>query len=198
VMCCSGPLAVYRASVVDQVMGRYVNQSFLGKFCTFGDDRHLTNLVLARGLLVVMDPRAHCITEVPTTLWQYIRQQIRWNKSFYREMLWTTGAIRTHSWYMTYDLLMQFLLPFLLVAALASTVIITVSGGGLATVLLYLATIFGIGFVRALYGAIMRRQVSYLLFVLYGPVYICVLMPVRWYALITLLLGKTHWGTREA
>jgi hyaluronan synthase/N-acetylglucosaminyltransferase len=198
VMCCSGPLAAYRAEVVDRVMGRYVTQRFLNKFCTFGDDRHLTNLVLAGGYLVVMDPRAHCFTEVPTTLRQYIRQQTRWNKSFYREMLWTTGAIRSHSWYMTYDLTMQFLLPFLLIAALASTVIIAVGGGGWATVVLYLASIVGIAFVRSLYGAIARRRVSYLLFVLYGPIYVTVLMPVRWYALITLLLGRTHWGTRDA
>jgi hyaluronan synthase len=198
VMCCSGPLAAYRADVIDQVMGRYATQRFLNKFCTFGDDRHLTNLVLTLGYLVVMDPRAHCVTEVPEKLRQYIKQQTRWNKSFYREMLWTTGAIRSHSWYMTYDLTMQFLLPFLLVAAILSTAIIAVTGGGLATVLLYVATIFGIGFVRSLYGAIMRRRVSYLLFVLYGPIYICVLMPVRWYALVTLLLGKTQWGTREA
>jgi hypothetical protein len=34
--------------------------------------------------------------------------------------------------------------------------------------------------------------------VLYGPIYIIILMPVRFWALITLLLGKTHWGTREA
>jgi len=198
VMCCSGPLAAYRADIVDQVMGRYVTQRFLDKLCTFGDDRHLTNLVLTLGYLVVMDPRAHCRTAVPTTLRQYIKQQTRWNKSFYREMLWTTGSIRTHSWYMTYDLAMQFFLPFLLIAALAATVIIAVSGGGVLTVSLYLATVAGVGFVRSLYGAIARRQVTYLLFFVYGFIYVGLLMPVRLVALAGLLLGRTGWGTREA
>jgi len=197
VMCCSGPLAAYRASVVDQVMGRYVLQRFLGKFCTFGDDRHLTNLVLELGYLVVMDPRAHCLTEVPTTMRQYIKQQTRWNKSFYREMLWTTGAIRSHSWYMTWDLTMQFLLPFLLILALISTVVIAVTGGGWLTLLQYVATIFGVGLVRSLYGVVVRKQISYLLFMLYGPVHIGVLMPVRLRALFELLvLRRTNWGTR--
>jgi hyaluronan synthase/N-acetylglucosaminyltransferase len=204
VMCCSGPLAAYRARVVDMFMGRYVTQRFLDKFCTFGDDRHLTNLVLSLGYLVVMDPRAHCLTAVPITLRQYIRQQTRWNKSFYREMLWTTGAIRSHSWYMTYDLANQFFLPFLLIAALVSTVVIAVAGGGLATVSLYVGTVAGIGFVRSLYAVFARRGVkfptrlSYLLFFLYGFIYVGLLMPVRLGALVGLLLGRTGWGTREA
>jgi len=204
VMCCSGPLAAYRASVVDQVMGRYATQRFLDRLCTFGDDRHLTNLVLSLGYLVVMDPRAHCLTAVPTTLRQYIRQQTRWNKSFYREMLWTTGAIKSHSWYMTYDLAMQFLLPFLLIAALVATAVIAVSGGGFVTVSLYLGIVAGVGFVRSLYAVFARRGVkfstrlSYLLFFCYGFIYVFVLMPVRLRALVGLLLGNTAWGTREA
>lgn len=197
VMCCSGPLALYRAAVVDQVMGRYVTQRFRDRFCTFGDDRHLTNWILLRGYLVVMDPRATCLTQAPTTLVGYVRQQTRWNKSFYREMLWTTGAIRTHSWYMTYDLANQLVLPFLLVLSLFATLALTIgSGAWLAAVVQYVLTVVGIGFVRSLYGAIRRKQWSFLLFSLYGFMYVTVLLPVRFYALWT--LSRTHWGTRTA
>jgi hyaluronan synthase/N-acetylglucosaminyltransferase len=197
VMCCSGPLAAYRSSVVDLVMEKYTTQKFLGKYCTFGDDRHMTNLILTLGHQVTMDPRAHCLTEVPTDIKQYIRQQTRWNKSFYREMLWTISAISSHSWYMAYDLLMQFALPFLLIAALVSTAVIAATGGGPRTIVLYLLSIVVVGLIRSLYGTFMRRQLSYLLFFTYGFIYVCVLIPVRFYALVTLFLGYTQWGTRD-
>ena len=45
-MCCSGPFSAYRKSVVDKIKGKYVSQNFLGHRCTYGDDRHLTNLIL--------------------------------------------------------------------------------------------------------------------------------------------------------
>jgi len=196
VMCCSGPLALYRASVVDQVMGQYVTQRFLDQFCTFGDDRHLTNLVLRKGYLVVMDPRAICYTQVPTTISGYLRQQTRWNKSFYREMLWTTGAIWTHSWYMTYDLICQALLPFLLVFSLTATVLLALSGGGWPVMVLYLLTVLVIGLLRSLYGLIVTRDAWFLLFSTYGLIYVTILLPVRFRALWT--LRRTHWGTRIA
>ena len=44
-LCCSGPFSAYRRSVVVEVLNDYVEQSFLGQPCTFGDDRHLTNLL---------------------------------------------------------------------------------------------------------------------------------------------------------
>lgn len=202
VMCCSGPLAVYRATVLDEFMGRYATQRFNDEWCTFGDDRHLTNLCLARGYLVVFDPRAHCLTEVPTTLGQYRVQQTRWNKSFYREMLWSLQALGTHSLYMTWDLTMQFVLPFMLLGGLGVTAYLAVVGDAYGTVRLYVATIFVVGFARSLYPFFGRRNISWgrrfgqLLFIGYGVVHICVLTPVRIWALIELSMNRTGWGTR--
>ena len=56
----------------------------------------------------LFDNKAIAYTYVPTTMRQYIKQQIRWNKSFYREMLWTIRYISEHHSYMLYDLAMQF------------------------------------------------------------------------------------------
>jgi hyaluronan synthase/N-acetylglucosaminyltransferase len=204
VMCCSGPLAVYRASVVDRFMGRYATQRFLGKYCTFGDDRHLTNLCLREGFMVIFDGRAHCLTEVPTSLRQYMVQQTRWNKSFYREMLWSLQALGTQSKYMTYDLIMQFSLPFLLLGGLGVTVYLATQGNAWGTVGQYVGTIFLVGFIRSLYPFIARRGISWsrrfgqLLFMGYGVIHILVLTPVRIWALIELGLGRTGWGTRSA
>lgn len=203
VMCCSGPLAVYRADVADRVIGRYSTQRFLDKYCTFGDDRHLTNLVLAEGYEVVMDPRSHCLTDVPSTLRVYITQQDRWNKSFYREMLWSLLALAKHSKYMTYDLIMQFLLPFMLLGGLGVTLFLAITGDGWATMVEYLVVVLGIGFVRSLFPFFFRRSIGVgrrfgqLTFMVYGVIHVCILTPVRIRALVGLWLGRTGWGTRQ-
>lgn len=65
VNCISGPLGLYRKSVVDEVKDKWVHASFLGAKCTFGDDRHLTNLVLLKGLATLYTPYAKCKTDTP-------------------------------------------------------------------------------------------------------------------------------------
>jgi len=51
-LCVRGPLGIYRMSIVADVMDSWVRQSFLGVLCTYGDDRHLTDLVLREGYKV--------------------------------------------------------------------------------------------------------------------------------------------------
>ena len=53
VVCCSGCLAAYRASLLREVIDEFAGQRFLGQSCTHSEDRHLTNLVLKRGYDVV-------------------------------------------------------------------------------------------------------------------------------------------------
>ena len=46
VTCCSGVLAAYRREYVIPILHEYLNTNFLGKRLTYGDDRHLTMLLL--------------------------------------------------------------------------------------------------------------------------------------------------------
>jgi hyaluronan synthase len=179
--------------VIDGVKDDYVTQRFLGQECTFGDDRHLTNLVLREGYQVIFDEGAVSYTEVPTTVSQYIRQQVRWNKSFYREMIWSLRNIRRPHPYLVFDLTMQTILPFLLVAALALTAVQGWSDGPVVVVK-YLAALMGIAVLRASYGVYRTRDPGFLLFVVYGFLHVLVLIPVRFYSLAT--MRRTHWGTR--
>jgi cellulose synthase/poly-beta-1,6-N-acetylglucosamine synthase-like glycosyltransferase len=193
VMCCSGPLSAYRRAVVDRVKDDYVSQVFLGQICTFGDDRHLTNLILREGYDVVFYNRALAHTQAPATISGYIRQQVRWNKSFYREMLWTLKFAHKRHPYMVLDLLLQGLLPFMLMIALAATVyqsaFVSISG-----IERYLAFLVGIAFLRAAYGVLRTRDPGFFLFVVYGFLHVFILIPTRLYALAT--MHRTHWGTR--
>jgi hyaluronan synthase len=192
-MCCSGPFAAYRKNVIDHVKDRYTSQMFLGRRCTFGDDRHLTNLILEEGYKVVFDNRAIAYTHAPDSIRVYLKQQLRWNKSFYREMLWTLRSRRKHHWYMIYDLVMQFVLPFLLVIALLGTLYQSLYLGP-GVFVHYFATLVVIALLRAIYGLYRTHDPGFLLFVLYGFIHVLLLMPTRFYALCT--MRHTGWGTR--
>jgi hyaluronan synthase/N-acetylglucosaminyltransferase len=194
-MCCSGPFSAYRRDVVERVKDAYIGQTFLGRICTVGDDRHLTNLVLAAGYRTVFDQRATAWTQVPKTIPVYVRQQTRWNKSFYRELLWTARfAYRRHP-YLSLDLAFQTLLPFMLVGALGAMVYQAVAID-LGHLWQYLAILVGIGLLRSLYGIVRTRDPGFLTFICYGVLHVTLLIPVRLYSLAT--LRRTHWGTRSA
>jgi hyaluronan synthase/N-acetylglucosaminyltransferase len=195
VMCCSGPLAAYRRTVVDSVKDAYVSQAFLGHVCTFGDDRHMTNLILDAGYDVEYVNAATAETQAPTTIGKYLRQQVRWNKSFYREMIWTLKFAHRKHPYMAVDLVLQALLPFMLMFALGAmayqAAVVDISHLGRYAVMLV-----GIALLRSAYGVYRTRDLGFLLFVAYGFLHVFLLIPTRLYALAT--IRRTHWGTRTS
>jgi hyaluronan synthase len=89
VVCCSGCLAAYRASLLRDVIDEFAGQRFLGEKCTHSEDRHLTNLVLKRGYDVVYVSEAVSWTETPSTVRGFLRQQRRWKRGYVRESLYT-------------------------------------------------------------------------------------------------------------
>jgi hyaluronan synthase len=195
VLCCSGPLAAYRRSVLDRVWDDYIRQSFRGVSCTYGDDRHLTNLVLAAGSDTLFVAGAKAITNAPESLRGYLKQQLRWNKSFYRELLWTLPFLVQRSWYMVFDVVVQTLLPLLLTLAIASSVAFALFFDP-RHVLHYAAAIAIMALVRCSYAIYRTRRPSFLLFVLYGFLHATLLIPLRIRALTT--LTDNRWGTRTA
>jgi hyaluronan synthase len=84
VTCCSGCFAVYRRRAVLPVLEPWRAQRFLGVQCTYGDDRSLTNRVL-RDWRVVYQSTARSHTIVPERTPQFMRQQLRWKRSWTRE-----------------------------------------------------------------------------------------------------------------
>jgi len=190
-LCCSGPFAVYRRSLLAKLWPRYLTQTFAGVRCTNGDDLHLTNLVLATGRQVLFEPRAIASTWVPRSLRLYLRQQLRWNRSFYRELRWTFAGIRTRHPYLALDVLARALLPLLLAAALVLLAFEgLLAGWGLLAADLTLA--LAMLCVTAAFLLVHGASVPFLL--LYGPLHMALLVPVRVYALLT--LANPCWETR--
>lgn len=87
VYCCPGALSAYRRSVLRRILPRWREQTFLGVPCTIGEDRALTNDVLAAGFDTVYQRTAMVETVVPHTYGKLCRMLLRWDRSYIREEL---------------------------------------------------------------------------------------------------------------
>lgn len=85
VYCCPGALSAYRATVVKALVPAWLHQRFLGEACTIGEDRALTNDVLAAGYQSVYQRTAVVQTLAPATYRQLCRMFLRWDRSYIRE-----------------------------------------------------------------------------------------------------------------
>lgn len=118
VMCLSGPLSCYRLSVVREVVDEWLHQTFLGRKATFGDDRSLTNFVVKNNRTYYQDT-AICSTLVPNKHKVFLKQQMRWKRSWLRESLkagefmWRKEPIMSLSFYM--GLLIPLVAPLIMV-----------------------------------------------------------------------------------
>ena len=86
VTCLSGPLSCYRKEIVKEHEEEWLNQKFLGHKATFGDDRAMTNFVLKDHRTYYQDT-AVCSTIVPNKQKVFLKQQMRWKRSWLRESL---------------------------------------------------------------------------------------------------------------
>jgi hyaluronan synthase len=84
VTCCPGCCSAYRRSYLNEFIEDWRNQKFMGKQCTFGDDRSLTNFMI-RNYKAAYSPEAKAYTVVPDNFGKYMKQQQRWKKSWVRE-----------------------------------------------------------------------------------------------------------------
>lgn len=194
VLCCSGPFSAYRSDVLQRIKETYISQTFFGAKCTYGDDRHLTNLVLGEGLLVVYEPGAVAWTFVPESMGDFIRQQNRWNKSFYREVLWTWKIADQVHPYALFETIIQ---PLLFVGATMSfsyALFSMLQTWDWRVALFYVEALVVAAVARAAYGLWRTWDPRFLIFILYGFLHVFVLQPVRFKSLLT--LSDNRWGTR--
>ncbi|MEK5037286.1 glycosyltransferase family 2 protein [Sporosarcina sp. FSL K6-3457] len=86
VTCLSGPLSCYRKELIIEHTDAWLNQKFLGQPATFGDDRSMTNFILKTHRTGYQDS-AICSTIVPSNMGFFLKQQMRWKRSWLRESL---------------------------------------------------------------------------------------------------------------
>ncbi|MBL4601744.1 MAG: glycosyltransferase, partial [Emcibacteraceae bacterium] len=87
VFCTPGALSAYRTKVLKSLLEDWSEQTFMGKPATIGEDRALTNLILASGHRVVYQRNAVVLTKSPTTYGSLRLMLTRWARSNVRESL---------------------------------------------------------------------------------------------------------------
>lgn len=189
VLCVSGPLGVYKVSLLNMFLDEWLNQKFMGRECTYGDDRHLTNNILMLGHKVLYTHKAVCYTDTPVTITRFFNQQVRWCKSSYREVIWTLKCIDKHSLWLTIDLIYQSFYSFVVLASLFY-ILIT---GTFFQLMIYIFTIVLFNTIKGIYAVALERKMYYLLYGLYGFLYITIIVPCKIFAGFT--LSDIDWGT---
>ncbi|KAG0270175.1 ATP-dependent RNA helicase [Actinomortierella ambigua] len=189
VNCVSGPLGIYRMSIIADVMDQWVRQSFLGVMCTYGDDRHLTNLVLRDGYKVKFTHYAICYTDTPIRFIAWVTQQTRWSKSFFREIPIQLGCMHLHSPWMTYALLYQLIYPMMMIYNLVNCIYF---GTG-AQISWWLVSIAFVGLLKTSYALRVTGDKKFLFTTIYGFLYMMGYVPAKIFAALTLY--DNSWGT---
>jgi hypothetical protein len=147
--------------------------------------------VLEKGGKSVYQPLARASTIVPSSVGGYLRQQWRWNRSFYRQFRWILPVLRGNlNLYLMLDFVARSCPPMLLALALlwAAWDLVT-AGAQPATDLLAVTTMTLISLSLVLWQT---RKPGFVL--LYGLLYLLLLIPTRLWALCT--LGDSRWGSR--
>ncbi|KAK0391697.1 hypothetical protein NLU13_1196 [Sarocladium strictum] len=189
--CLSGPMSMYRTSDLETILSPWNLQTFGGKPTTFGDDRHLSNQLLAHGLNTRYTHRTWCESESPTLFVRWVAQQTRWSKSFFREAFWFPASFAYQSPWMLVETTIQAIYPFLLIATVF-LFLFDPSGNPWRPVI-WLCTMFGVALFKSSLAVLISWNPWLLLFSLYGFVYFFGLLPSKVYALLT--MNQTAWGT---
>ena len=87
VNCCPGALTAFRRGPVLAALPGWSKQTFLGVPCATGEDRAMTNDVLAQGYQTRYQGNAVVRTLVPVTHQQLSKMLLRWDRSYVREEL---------------------------------------------------------------------------------------------------------------
>lgn len=195
VTCASGCCAAYRRSVVMPLLEEWEFQTFLGRPATFGDDRALTNRVLARHR-VVYQSSAQADTVVPDTMAKFFRQQLRWKKSWLRESLYVVrlfwrknplAALFTYA-----SIAFPFMAPFVVLHAVLGRFI----EGSLSGLWFYLVGTYAMALLYSLYYAFRRDDGLWPHGMTFVLLYMAVLVFQTYWGIFT--MRDTRWGTRAS
>lgn len=195
VTCASGCCSAYRRDAILPHLDAWEFQTFLGRPATFGDDRALTNRVLRTGKVVYQESaRSH--TVVPDSTRTFLRQQLRWKKSWLRESLYVAGYFwRKHpvAAVLTYaSIIFPFLAPFVVLRAVVGRV----AFGGTDGLWFYLVGTYAMALLYSLYYAYKRQSGLWHHGLSFVAVYMAVLVFQTYWGLFT--MRDNRWGTRDS
>lgn len=193
VTCLSGPLSCYRKELIIQHTDAWLNQKFLGQPATFGDDRSMTNYILKTHRTGYQDT-AICSTIVPSKMSVFLKQQMRWKRSWLRE------SLRAGTFIWRKEPFMALFFYIGLVVPIAAPIIVFYNLVYVPIVYdifpgTFLMGLFMMGLLMSLSHMLFRKSKLWIYGLLFCLLYELVLlwqMPVAW-----VTFWKSTWGTRE-
>jgi|GEM_PF-2880678 len=206
VTCDSGPFVLMRHEALAGILEEWYYQeegSNPAVRSTFGDDRHLTTLFLRGGYKSLFSPDSAVETDSPIEWKTFMRQQLRWNKSFNREnLILMRGFIHKLSLYDQFDIVYQQTFPFAMLYILSSIISKGIGVGledgaiaGAQVMTPYIFTIIAYNeLFSGIYGMLKNKDPKFLL----SPVYIDYHFgALLWLKLRAIAERKdTTWGTK--
>jgi hyaluronan synthase len=195
VTCCSGCFSAYRRAAILPRLEWWENQHFLGRQSTFGDDRSLTNCVL-RDWKVRYDPGAVSHTIVPATFSKFMRQQLRWKRSWTRESLIVSRFIWRKNPIAAVTTWVGILLPLVAPVIAVRTIVWQPLFGGGGAPLVYALGVYAMALGYGLYYAVRHPRYDdlWIFGVAFCFFYFVFLLWQTYFAIAT--SRRTEWGTR--
>ncbi|RIX49239.1 glycosyltransferase family 2 protein [Paenibacillus nanensis] len=193
VTCLSGPLSCYRKELVLKHADAWLNQKFFGRPATFGDDRAMTNFVLRTHRTGYQDT-AVCSTIVPSRMKVFLKQQMRWKRSWLRESLIAGSFIWKKEPFMALFFYIGLIVPIAApVIVLYNLIYVPLAHGVFpGTFLMGLLLMALLMSFAHLFFRKSRLWVFGIVFCLFYELVLLWQMPVAW-----VTFWKSTWGTRE-
>lgn len=192
VTCLSGPLACYKKEIILDNMDNWLNQSFLGQKATFGDDRAMTNFVLQKYRTSYQDS-AVCQTIVPNKYKVFLKQQMRWKRSWLRESLLAGKFMYRKEPFAALTFYMGLIVPIAApIVVLYNLVYVPIIHQVFPTA--FLVGILLMSLLMSMAQLLLRKSSTWLFGIVFCVFYEAVLlwqMPIAW-----VTFWKSTWGTR--
>lgn len=193
VTCCSGCCSAYRRSHLMEILDDWQNQKFLGVQCTYGDDRSLTNFLLKKGYITLYAPEALSTTIVPNTWRKFLKQQLRWKKSWTRESLIASLFIWRRHPVAAVSFFLGVLLPLIAPVVVARALIwLPTATDRMPWV--YLSGLILMSMIYGIYYRLFRKDSLWKYGMFFSWFYALILVWQLPYAI--LMLRDSRWGTR--
>lgn len=192
VTCLSGPLSCYRKDLVLENMDAWLNQKFMGQRATFGDDRSMTNFILRHHRTTYQDS-AVCNTIVPNEYSVFLKQQMRWKRSWLRESLIAARFMWKKEPFMALSFYMGLLVPMVApMVVLYNLIYVPLIHRVFPTA--FLVGMMMMALMMSFAQLLLRKSSTWLYgiwFCLYYEFVLLWQMPVAW-----VTFWKSTWGTR--
>ncbi|QSB12797.1 glycosyltransferase [Natronosporangium hydrolyticum] len=126
--CLPGRTIAFRREILENCMGQFLRDEFLGVRLEVSDDRALTNYTLMAGYKTVYQSTSLVYTDAPTQLRKMAKQQYRWARGSQYNTLRMLPWMLRHAPVLALFYVTDIIIPFVLMGSLVSWAVVIATG----------------------------------------------------------------------